>query len=72
MAEPYIELWAFLKIIGKASSGGQAKLLIQDSKVKVNGTVETRVRKKLTDKTQVEIEGKTYTVDFSVIKPQVL
>lgn len=66
----HIELQAFLKVIGVAPTGGQAKILIRDGKVKVNGVVETQLRKKLADKTQVEIEGKTYTVDFSKIKPQ--
>jgi ribosome-associated protein len=39
----------FLKLHGIAGSGGQAKLLIQNGEVLVNGTKETRRRRKLTD-----------------------
>ncbi len=37
----------FLKIKGVVDTGGQAKLLIQDGEVKVNGKVETRRGRKL-------------------------
>ena len=42
-----IRLDQFLKLRGVAGSGGQAKLLIQDGQVTVNGDVETRRGRKL-------------------------
>lgn len=43
----YIELQQFLKLSGLVDSGGQAKHLIQEGEVKVNGVTETRRRRKL-------------------------
>ena len=42
-----VELYKILKFEGMASSGGAAKMLIEQGKVRVNGTVETRKRKKI-------------------------
>ena len=42
-----IRLDHFLKSRGLASTGGHAKLLIQDEQVSVNGEIETRRRRKL-------------------------
>ncbi len=44
-----IELYKVLKLEGLCSSGGEAKLLIADGQVSVNGEVETRKRKKIVD-----------------------
>jgi ribosome-associated protein len=41
-----IELYKVLKAEGLVSSGGEAKLVIADGQVSVNGKVETRKRKK--------------------------
>ena len=61
---PHIELNAFIKSLGLASSGGQAKHFIRDGNVKINGTVETRNKKKLYSGDVVEIEGKKYKVEI--------
>jgi len=42
-----IRLDQFMKLAGMVGSGGQAKHLIQDGQVLVNGVVETRRSKKL-------------------------
>ncbi len=42
-----IELYKILKLEGLAGSGGEAKLLIAEGHVSVNGEVETRKRKKI-------------------------
>lgn len=42
-----IELYKLLKFEGIASSGGEAKAMIADGKVLLNGVVETQKRKKL-------------------------
>ncbi|RME77691.1 RNA-binding S4 domain-containing protein [Candidatus Woesearchaeota archaeon] len=61
----YIELNAFLKSKGLATTGGQAKLLIRSGAVKVNGVVETRNKKKLRDGDVVEVEGNVFKVSLS-------
>ena len=43
----YIKLEALLKLANVVSSGGEAKLLIQDGRVAVNGETCTRRGKKL-------------------------
>ncbi|BAZ01830.1 hypothetical protein NIES37_58370 [Tolypothrix tenuis PCC 7101] len=57
-----IKLDQFLKLIGIASTGGQAKLIILDGEVKVNGIVETRRGRKLFSGDQVTVEGQTFLV----------
>lgn len=57
-----IKLDQFLKFIGITSTGGQAKLLILDGEVKVNGIVETRRGRKLGDDDLVTIGGQTFKV----------
>ena len=42
-----IELFKLLKFEGMAESGGEAKAVIADGQVLVNGKVETRKRKKI-------------------------
>jgi ribosome-associated protein len=43
----FIELYKVLKIEGLASSGGEAKAVIAEGQVLVNGVVETQKRKKI-------------------------
>ena len=43
----FIELNKLLKILGWVASGGEAKQVIDEKLVTVNGEVETRRRKKL-------------------------
>jgi ribosome-associated protein len=57
-----IKLDQFLKLIGIAATGGQAKLMIFDGEIKVNGTIETRRGKKLVPTDQVTVAGKTFNV----------
>jgi len=42
-----VELYKLLKFEGLVGSGGEAKLVIADGQISVNGEVETRKRKKL-------------------------
>lgn len=57
-----IKLDQFLKFLGIAPTGGQAKLMIIDGNVKVNGMVETRRGRKLVATDEVTVEGKTFLV----------
>jgi ribosome-associated protein len=43
----FIKLDSFLKAVNAVSSGGEAKMLIQDGHVKVNGELELRRGRKL-------------------------
>jgi len=60
--EPHIELNVFLKKQGLASTGGQAKVLIQSGVVKVNGDKEFKNRRKLHLHDMVEHNGVKYVV----------
>lgn len=42
-----VELYKILKFEGLVATGGEAKLLIGDGQVTVNGEVETRRRRKM-------------------------
>ncbi|ALB41628.1 MULTISPECIES: RNA-binding S4 domain-containing protein [Nostocales] len=57
-----IKLDQFLKFSGISSTGGQAKWMIVDGEVKVNGIVETRRGRKLVDDDEVTVGGKTLKV----------
>jgi ribosome-associated protein len=54
--EPFIKLDQFLKREALASSGGEAKHLIQAGLVKVNDLVETRRGRKLREGDRVQVE----------------
>jgi len=43
-----VELYQLLKLEGLVASGGEAKFVISEGQVSVNGAVETRKRKKIT------------------------
>ena len=58
----YIKLDQFLKLADVVSTGGQAKFLILDGQVKVNGLVETRRGRKLYDGDRVEFAGEEMVV----------
>jgi ribosome-associated protein len=53
--QPYIELNKLLQVLKIAQTGGHAKILVQNEEVKVDGKIETRVRKKLVKGEIVEI-----------------
>lgn len=57
-----IKLDQFLKFSGISSTGGQAKWMIIDGEVKVNGIIETRRGRKLVDDDEVTVGGKTLKV----------
>ena len=54
----YIKLDSFLKLANLVMSGGEAKLLITDSQVKVNGEIETRRGRKLYAGDRVHLIGR--------------
>jgi ribosome-associated protein len=58
-----IKLDQFLKLMGIAQTGGQAKMLIQAGEVLVNGAVETRRGRKLVKGDRVSTMGETFQVE---------
>lgn len=50
----YIELVKLLKVSGLCQTGGQAKIIISEGEVGVDGEVETRRKKKIRDGQIVE------------------
>ncbi|TJX66457.1 S4 domain-containing protein YaaA [Soehngenia saccharolytica] len=58
----YIKLEQLLKLAGITQTGGEAKLMIKDGLVKVNGEVCTQRGKKLRTDDKIEVNGKTYVV----------
>lgn len=57
-----IRLDAALKLSNAISTGGQAKMIIQDGLVKVNGEICTSRGKKLIDGDTFEFERKLYKI----------
>jgi ribosome-associated protein len=53
-----------LKLSGLAETGGQAKLLIQSGKVKVNGVVETRRKKQLKEGDVIQVGDEEFTLEL--------
>ena len=60
--DKFIKLGQLLKLAGFCDSGVDAKFMIQDGLVKVNGEVETKRGKKLHDGDIVEFENKQVKV----------
>jgi ribosome-associated protein len=53
----YITLGQFLKLSDCISTGGQAKMFLQETEIQVNGEPENRRGKKLVPSDIVKIEG---------------
>lgn len=60
--DEFIKLGQALKLAGKADSGLDAKLLIQDKKVLVNGVCEDRRGRKLYDGDTFEIDKESFVI----------
>lgn len=57
-----VELYKILKFEGLVTTGGEAKLLIGDGQVTVNGEIETRRRKKIVNGDTIEFRGEKLEV----------
>lgn len=57
IAREPVELYKILKFEGLVSTGGEAKLLIGDGQVTVNGEIETRRRRKMLSGDVIEFRG---------------
>ena len=63
LRDDFIKLGQALKAAGLVDSGVEAKIVIKDGLVKVNGSVECQRGKKLVDGDVVEFEGNTIKVE---------
>lgn len=63
LRDDFIKLGQALKAAGLVESGVDAKLVIQDGQVKVNGQVDLRRGKKLYAGDVVEFAGKTIKIE---------
>ena len=59
----YIKLDSFLKGVNVVGSGGEAKLIISEGHVSVNGAVELRRGRKLYPGDQVLLAGHVFVVE---------
>ena len=57
-----VELYKILKFEGIVSSGGEAKAVIDDGQVLVNGEIEKRKRKKIMSGDVIEFMSNEYKV----------
>jgi len=62
LAGSYIELNKLLKASGFCTSGGAAKIAIEEGLVKVDGEVEQRIRCKIRTGQKVEYKGNSIEV----------
>ncbi len=62
LREDYIKLGQALKAANLVESGVDAKFVIQDGLVKLNGNIETQRGKKLVDGDIVEYNGETIKI----------
>jgi ribosome-associated protein len=61
-ALPTIRLGQYLKLAGLVATGGEAKYLIQEGRVRVNGAIETRRKRQLHAGDTVELQDRSLTV----------
>lgn len=66
--DEYIELYKLLKLANAAASGGEAKYMISEGLVRVNGEVDTRKRRKTRVGDTVAYDGGRITVVFAAGK----
>jgi ribosome-associated protein len=64
-SEPFIRLDQFLKLVGWVRSGGEAKHIIQQGEVSVNGATETHRSKKLRNGDRVTLGDQDAVVEIS-------
>jgi len=64
--EEPVELYKILKFEGMVPSGGEAKSVIDEGMVKVNGIVETRKRKKILSGDTIEFAGEKIEIKLLV------
>ena len=59
-----VELYKVLKFEGLVSTGGEAKMVIAEGMVLVNGEVETRKRKKMVAGDKIQFADQHYILEL--------
>ena len=59
-----VELYKILKFEGLVSTGGEAKMVIAEGMVAVNGEIETRKRKKMVAGDVIEFSEQQYVLEL--------
>ena len=62
ISDDFIKLGQLLKLANMVSSGVEAKIVIQNGEVKVNGEIDTRRGKKIYPNDVVEYKGQQVTI----------
>lgn len=62
LTSEYIELIKLLKLLHLVESGGQAKMVVDDGYVKLNGEVEFRKRAKIRSGDLIEFDGQQIAI----------
>jgi ribosome-associated protein len=60
-----VELYKILKFEGLAQSGGEAKTMISEGMVQVNGEIETRKRKKMMSGDTIQCGSEIFSLQLS-------
>ena len=60
-----VELYKILKFEGLAERGAQAKQIIADGLVKVNGEIETRKRRKMLNGDNINLAGQEFVLKLA-------
>ncbi len=58
----YITLQQFMKLSGIAQTGGEAKILVKETEIFVNGEAENRRGRKLYPGDVIRVNGKMYVI----------
>ena len=66
LEDDYIELFKLLKVTGVAESGAQAKMLIEEAKVRRNGEIELRKRAKIVLGERIEVGEEVIEVESNL------
>lgn len=59
-----VELFKLIKFEGLAQSGGEAKQMIEQEIVRVNGEIETRKRRKIVSGDMITVGDSTFTTEL--------
>lgn len=59
-----VELYKILKFEGLVSTGGEAKMVIAEGMVAVNGEIETRKRKKMVAGDEIQFADQKYILEL--------
>ena len=60
----YINLSQFMKFAGIVNTGGEAKILLSEADITVNGEAENRPGRKLYPNDVVIIDGRKYVIEW--------